>query len=170
MDEAGVPTARAITCTDLASATHAIQEIGAPVVIKASGLAAGEGVIICESVEEARSAAAVMLKDHVFGAAGDTILIEEFMEGEELSVFVLTDGERTVVLPSAQDHKRLLDRDRGPRELGQLDEDRDQGELASGRRRDEAEPDVPVVARDAERLHVDRETTQSPGPCHGRRR
>jgi len=114
MEEAGVPTARAITCNDLAEAYRAISEIGAPVVVKASGLAAGKGVIICETVDEAQSAAAAMLKDGAFGAAGDTILVEEFMEGEELSVFAMTDGERVVVLPSAQDHKRLLERDRGP--------------------------------------------------------
>jgi len=114
MEEAGVPTARAITCNDLAGAYKAISEIGAPVVVKASGLAAGKGVIICETVDEAQSAAAAMLKDGAFGAAGDTILVEEFMEGEELSVFAMTDGERVVVLPSAQDHKRLLERDRGP--------------------------------------------------------
>jgi phosphoribosylamine--glycine ligase len=114
MAEAGVPTARAITCSDLADANNAISEIGAPVVIKASGLAAGKGVIICETVDEARSAAAAMLMDGAFGSAGDTILVEEFMEGEELSVFAMTDGEHVVVLPQAQDHKRLLEHDRGP--------------------------------------------------------
>jgi phosphoribosylamine--glycine ligase len=114
MAEAGVPTARAITCTDLTDAYRAILEIGAPVVVKASGLAAGKGVIICETVDEAQSAAAAMLKDGAFGTAGDTILVEEFMEGEELSIFAMTDGERVVVLPPAQDHKRLLERDRGP--------------------------------------------------------
>jgi phosphoribosylamine--glycine ligase len=114
MADAGVPTARSVTCGNLAEAYAAIGEFGAPVVIKASGLAAGKGVIICETVDEARSAAAAMLKDGLFGKAGDTILVEEFMEGEELSLFVMTDGERFVVLPPAQDHKRLLDRDRGP--------------------------------------------------------
>ena len=114
MTDAGVPTARAVTCTDLPEAYKAISEIGAPLVIKASGLAAGKGVIICETTDEARSAAAAMLEDGAFGAAGDTILVEEFMDGEELSVFVMTDGERVAVLPSAQDHKRLLDGDRGP--------------------------------------------------------
>jgi phosphoribosylamine--glycine ligase len=114
MADAGVPTARAVTCTDLPQAYKAISEIGAPLVIKASGLAAGKGVIICEITDEARSAAAAMLEDGAFGAAGDTILVEEFMDGEELSVFVMTDGEHVAVLPSAQDHKRLLDGDRGP--------------------------------------------------------
>jgi phosphoribosylamine--glycine ligase len=80
MAEAGVPTARAITCTDLTDAYRAISEIGAPL-SSASGLAAGKGVIICETVDEAQSAAAAMLKDGAFGTAGDTILVEEFMEG-----------------------------------------------------------------------------------------
>ena len=114
MTEAGVPTARAIACTTVAAANAAIDDIGAPVVIKASGLAAGKGVIVCQMESEARAAAAAMLEQHAFGTAGDTVLVEEFMEGEELSVFALTDGERIVVLPAAQDHKRLLDGDRGP--------------------------------------------------------
>jgi phosphoribosylamine--glycine ligase len=114
MVEAGVPTGRAITCTDVDSAFRAIAELGAPVVIKASGLAAGKGVIVCQTVDNARSAARGMLEENAFGDAGATILVEEFMEGEELSVFVLTDGERMVPLPAAQDHKRLLDGDRGP--------------------------------------------------------
>ena len=114
MLEAGVPTARAITCRDVQTAERAIDEIGAPVVIKASGLAAGKGVIVCESVEEARAATKSMLEQHAFGEAGATVLVEEFMQGEELSLFVLTDGERAVPLPPARDHKRLLDGDRGP--------------------------------------------------------
>ncbi|HEY9225127.1 MAG TPA: phosphoribosylamine--glycine ligase [Gemmatimonadaceae bacterium] len=114
MVEAGVPTARAITCRTLAEARRAIDDLGAPVVVKASGLAAGKGVIVCQTVAEAVAAATSMLEQHAFGNAGDTVLVEEFMEGEELSVFVLTDGERVVALPAAQDHKRLLDGDRGP--------------------------------------------------------
>ncbi|MGE5103095.1 MAG: phosphoribosylamine--glycine ligase, partial [Deltaproteobacteria bacterium] len=114
MFEAGVPTAMAITCDDVESAERAIAELGAPVVVKASGLAAGKGVIVCESVADARAAARSMLAEGAFGEAGATVLVEEFMEGEELSVFVLTDGERVVPLPPARDHKRLLDADRGP--------------------------------------------------------
>jgi phosphoribosylamine---glycine ligase len=110
----GVPTARAITCASIGEARDAIRQIGAPVVIKASGLAAGKGVIVCQSVDEALAAATSMLEAGSFGAAGATILVEEFMEGEELSLFFLTDGERVVPLPPAQDHKRLLDGDRGP--------------------------------------------------------
>jgi phosphoribosylamine--glycine ligase len=88
--------------------------MGAPVVIKASGLAAGKGVIVCQSVDDAMATAASMLEAGAFGAAGATILVEEFMEGEELSFFLLSDGERVVALPPAQDHKRLLDGDHGP--------------------------------------------------------
>jgi phosphoribosylamine--glycine ligase len=114
MAEAGVPTARAIACDDLAGAERAIDEMGAPVVVKASGLAAGKGVIVCQSVPDARAAARAMLEQHAFGEAGATVLVEEFMQGEELSLFVLTDGERAVPLPAARDHKRLLDGDLGP--------------------------------------------------------
>jgi len=114
MAEAGVPTARAIACDGIGAAYAAIDAIGAPVVIKASGLAAGKGVIICRTVDEARAAASAMLDARVFGSAGDVVLVEEFMEGEELSVFAITDGERFVILPPAQDHKRLLEGDGGP--------------------------------------------------------
>jgi phosphoribosylamine---glycine ligase len=114
MIAAGVPTARAMVCRDVSAAHRAVDELGVPVVIKASGLAAGKGVIICQTVGEARRAIAAMLQQNAFGDAGTTILVEELMEGEELSVFVLTDGERLVPLPAAQDHKRLLEGDRGP--------------------------------------------------------
>src|SRR5262245_6910485 len=114
MVEAGVPTARATTCSTIGAARRAIDEFGAPVVVKASGLAAGKGVIVCQTVAEAYSVAAAMLEENAFGDAGATVLVEELMEGEELSLFVLTDGERIVALPPAQDHKRLLDGDRGP--------------------------------------------------------
>ncbi|HEY6828959.1 MAG TPA: phosphoribosylamine--glycine ligase [Gemmatimonadaceae bacterium] len=114
MLDAGVPTARALTCETLYEVERAIAEIGAPLVVKASGLAAGKGVIICETPQEALDAATAMLSENVFGDAGNTVLIEEFMEGEELSMFFVTDGEFSYALPPAQDHKRLLDGDRGP--------------------------------------------------------
>ena len=82
--------------------------------IKASGLAAGKGVVVATTIDDARRAAASMLSDRAFGDAGDTVLVEEFMSGEELSLFALTDGERVVTLPASQDHKRLNDGDRGP--------------------------------------------------------
>jgi phosphoribosylamine--glycine ligase len=114
MLEADVPTAEAVACTTVDEAYAAIDSLGAPVVVKASGLAAGKGVIVCTTIEEARTAAASMLEGSAFGEAGSTILVEEFMEGEELSVFALTDGESAILLPAAQDHKRLLNDDAGP--------------------------------------------------------
>jgi phosphoribosylamine--glycine ligase len=114
MQAAGVPTARARICTTVDEALTALEESGAPVVIKASGLAAGKGVLVCRDMEEARIAVKAMLTEGAFGDAGSTVLVEEFMEGEELSVFVVTDGTRAIPLVSAQDHKRLLDGDRGP--------------------------------------------------------
>ena len=117
MVAANVPTARAVVCRTIEDAERAIDELSdrdQRVVIKASGLAAGKGVIVAGNRADARRAAASMIADHAFGEAGDTVLVEEFMEGEELSIFALTDGERVVALPAAQDHKRLLDGDRGP--------------------------------------------------------
>jgi phosphoribosylamine--glycine ligase len=114
MERAGVPTGRATICTSLGEALDAIDHYGAPVVIKASGLAAGKGVIVARDLEEARIAAKAMMGEGIFGAAGSTVLVEEFMDGEELSLFVLTDGERAIPLVPAQDHKRLLDGDQGP--------------------------------------------------------
>jgi len=114
MMRAGVPTARATHHTDARAAKLALAEFTAPVVIKASGLAAGKGVVIAQSATEAERAIDAMLNDHVFGSAGAEILIEEFMEGEELSLFVITDGENALPFLAAQDHKRLLDGDFGP--------------------------------------------------------
>ena len=114
MREAGVPTARAIITTEVDRAKGAARAFGAPVVIKASGLAAGKGVIVCTSLDEADRAIESMLVGGAFGVAGSEVLIEEFMEGEELSLFALTDGQRVLPLVAAQDHKRLLEGDRGP--------------------------------------------------------
>ena len=114
MLDAGVPTARAITCTEPERARGAARELGAPVVIKASGLAAGKGVVVCHSIDEAERAIDSMLVQRVFGVAGSEVLVEEFMEGEELSVFAITNGDELVTLEPVQDHKRLLDGDRGP--------------------------------------------------------
>jgi phosphoribosylamine--glycine ligase len=119
MHRVGVPTARAFVCSDVAGADRAIDELtggraDVPVVVKASGLAAGKGVIVCQSAAEARRAAADMLEHDAFGGAGSTLLVEEFMRGEELSLFVVTDGSRAVPLVAAQDHKRLLAGDAGP--------------------------------------------------------
>jgi phosphoribosylamine--glycine ligase len=114
MIEAGIPTARAEMHTRPAEAKVAARRFGAPVVVKASGLAAGKGVIVCQTLAEADQAIDDMLEGNRFGAAGAEVLVEEFMEGEELSVFAITNGADFVMLPGLQDHKRLMDGDRGP--------------------------------------------------------
>lgn len=114
MTAAGVPTGKAETFTDAAAAKAALAGYGLPVVIKADGLAAGKGVIIAETAEQAEAAIDDMLVANKFGAAGAEVLIEEFLEGEECSILALVDGERAVLLPSSQDHKRAFDGDKGP--------------------------------------------------------
>ncbi len=114
MLEDGIATARAEVHTDVAAATACAHRLGAPVVIKASGLAAGKGVIVCLTLREADDAIADILEGNRFGDAGAEVLVEEFMEGEELSIFAITDGSAALVLPGLQDHKRLLDNDMGP--------------------------------------------------------
>ncbi len=114
MLEAGVPTARAERHTDADAAKRAARAYGAPVVVKASGLAAGKGVIVCPTLDAADAAIDLMLREGGMGDAGREILVEEFMEGEELSLFAVSDGERALALVPAQDHKRLHERDEGP--------------------------------------------------------
>ena len=114
MVRAGIPTARSVQHSDAGEAKAALADFGSPVVIKASGLAAGKGVIVAQSTVEAERAIDAMLSDRVFGAAGREILIEEFMEGEEISLFALTDGLQALPLLASQDHKRLLEGDFGP--------------------------------------------------------
>ncbi|HEX7023836.1 MAG TPA: phosphoribosylamine--glycine ligase, partial [Gemmatimonadales bacterium] len=111
---AGVPTAPSRTFTALAPALAYVDRHAEPLVVKASGLAAGKGAIVCPTRGEARTALTRMLRDGVFGDAGRTAIVEGFLEGEELSVLAVTNGRDLVILPPAQDHKRLLDRDRGP--------------------------------------------------------
>ncbi|HKG92603.1 MAG TPA: phosphoribosylamine--glycine ligase [Gemmatimonadaceae bacterium] len=114
MAQAGVPTARAFAHSAVEGARRAVRELGAPVVVKASGLASGKGVIVCQTVAEADAAIDRMLVQRAFGTAGTEILVEEFIEGEELSLFAVTDGQSVLTMLPAQDHKRLLDGDRGP--------------------------------------------------------
>jgi phosphoribosylamine--glycine ligase len=114
MESGGVPTARARRFTDLSDARDYVRSEGAPVVIKADGLAAGKGVTVCESVEQADAALDAALAERVFGEAGASVLVEEFMEGEEASILALVDGANFVLLASSQDHKRALDGDTGP--------------------------------------------------------
>lgn len=113
MMAAGVPTAASETFADEARALDYISSHPEPLVVKASGLAAGKGAVVCATRADATTAAREMLGGK-FGTAGDEILVEEFLDGEELSVLVLTDGERIMLLPPSQDHKRLGERDTGP--------------------------------------------------------
>lgn len=110
----GIPTASARTFTTIAEAKAEIHRLGAPVVVKASGIAAGKGVIVAMTIPEAEAAVDDMLDAKVFGDAGAEVLIEEFMEGEELSLFALTDGEHALTMLGAQDHKRIGEGDTGP--------------------------------------------------------
>ena len=111
---AGVPTAAHRTFTDQAAAEDWVREQGAPIVVKASGLAAGKGAIVCMTEQGAIDAIASMLSDFRFGEAGREVVIEEYMDGEELSVFAVTDGEHFVLLVPSQDHKRVGEGDSGP--------------------------------------------------------
>ncbi len=113
MAGAGVPTAAYEVHTDASTATARIEAMGAPVVVKASGLAAGKGAVVCDTVAEAVKTAREMFSG-AFGEAGRQVVIEEFMEGEELSVFCLADAEDSVTLLSSQDHKRIGEGDTGP--------------------------------------------------------
>lgn len=110
----GVPTARSETFSDIHHALPALEEVSYPVVIKADGLAAGKGVTICATRREAESAVRESLEGGAFGAAGQTVLIEEYLTGDEVSVLALVDGETVVPLLPARDHKRVGEGDSGP--------------------------------------------------------
>jgi phosphoribosylamine--glycine ligase len=112
----GVPTARFLVCESAQEAMTAIarEEFGYPLVLKADGLAAGKGVVIAEDRAAAEDAVRAAMVDKRFGTAGDRVVLEEFLSGQEASYFVLCDGTRFVPLSSAQDHKRIFDDDRGP--------------------------------------------------------
>lgn len=110
----GIPTAAFRTFTRPEPARAFCRELGVPLVVKADGLAAGKGAIVCASLEEADRAIRSCLEDASFGDAGRTVVIEEYMRGEEVSFFVLTDGATALPLAEAQDHKTVWDGDRGP--------------------------------------------------------
>ena len=109
-----IPTASYGSFSNIEEAKKYIYEKGAPIVIKTSGLAAGKGVLICQTVDDAIAAVNKVMKEKVFGAAGDVIIIEEFLTGEEISFFALVDGKNIMPLASAQDHKAVGDGDKGP--------------------------------------------------------
>ena len=114
MERHGIPTARYQTFSDADAAHRYIDEQGAPIVIKADGLAAGKGVVVAMTLEEAHGAIDMMLSDNRFGDAGARVVVEEFLEGEEASFIVMVDGKNMLPLATSQDHKRLLDQDLGP--------------------------------------------------------
>jgi phosphoribosylamine--glycine ligase len=109
-----IPTGAYERFADLDRALAYIDRQGAPIVVKADGLAAGKGVVVAETVEQAREAVRDMLAGNRFGTAGASVVIEEFLDGEEASLFALTDGEHVLALVGAQDHKRAFDGDKGP--------------------------------------------------------
>lgn len=114
MHRHGIPTAKYQTFSDAAQAHAYIDQEGAPIVIKADGLAAGKGVVVAMTLEEAHGAIDMMLADNRLGDAGARVVIEEFLAGEEASFIVVCDGKNVVALATSQDHKRLLDGDAGP--------------------------------------------------------
>jgi phosphoribosylamine---glycine ligase len=110
----GLPTAQYRTFTDAAAAHAYVDERGAPIVVKADGLAAGKGVVVATTTAEAHAAIDAMLLDNTMGDAGARVVIEDFLDGEEASFIVMVDGRNVLPLASSQDHKRLRDGDRGP--------------------------------------------------------
>ena len=114
MQKYNIPTAKYRVFTDAPSACAYIDAEGAPIVVKADGLALGKGVVVAQTVEEAKAAVRAMIEDKTFGQSGARVVIEEYMEGPEVSVLSFTDGEALVPMVSSMDHKRALDGDKGP--------------------------------------------------------
>lgn len=110
----GVPTAAFEVCSSPKAARKAVRRMGAPVVVKATGLAAGKGVTVAHTIVEADQAIARAMEERVFGDAGEMVVIEEFLAGEEASILAFVDGENALLMPAAQDHKAIYDGDRGP--------------------------------------------------------
>ncbi len=113
MERCGVPTAAFGTFTDYEAARQFVVDFKRPVVVKASGLAAGKGVIVCETLDDAFDALRQIMLEHDFGAAGDRVIIEERLSGVEVSAMAFCDGEHVALMPAARDHKRIFDGDRG---------------------------------------------------------
>jgi phosphoribosylamine--glycine ligase len=109
-----IPTAQYQTFTDAAAAHHHIDQQGAPIVVKADGLAAGKGVIVAADVLQAHTAIDMIMTQNKLGAAGARVVIEDYLDGEEASFIVISDGKNILPLPTSQDHKRLKDNDAGP--------------------------------------------------------
>jgi phosphoribosylamine--glycine ligase len=109
-----IPTASSRTFTEYKKALAFLEKTGAPIVVKADGLAAGKGVMVCQTIAEAKAAIELIMLDRAFGAAGDKVLLEECLIGEEASFLAFSDGRTVVPLPTSQDHKPIYDNDQGP--------------------------------------------------------
>ena len=114
MSKYHIPTAKYQTFTELEKALAYIEAQGAPIVVKADGLALGKGVVVADTVAQAKQAAREMMEDHKFGQSGSTVVIEECMTGPEVTVLAFTDGKTVVPMPASQDHKRAYDGNQGP--------------------------------------------------------
>ncbi len=114
MQKYGIPTAEYKTFSSYAQAEEYVRLKGAPIVVKADGLAAGKGVIVAETVDEAIEALKLIMKDNAFGDAGSKVIVEQCLKGEEASFMILTDGKTVVPLATSQDHKQIFDGDKGP--------------------------------------------------------
>lgn len=114
MKKYNIPTAEYEVFMDKEKAISYVREKGAPIVVKASGLAAGKGVVVATTLDEAVDAVNMIMGGRAFGTAGDEVVIEEYLEGEEVSLLAFTDGKTVLPMPSAQDHKRVFDNDQGP--------------------------------------------------------
>ncbi len=114
MNKYGVPTAKGATFSSLKPAEAYIKKMGAPIVVKADGLAAGKGVVVCDTTAKAVAAVKQMLVNKAFGEAGSQVVIEECLKGEEASFLAFTDGKTVLPLPTSQDHKAVFDNDQGP--------------------------------------------------------
>ncbi|HIQ48421.1 MAG TPA: phosphoribosylamine--glycine ligase [Aquifex aeolicus] len=114
MKKYNIPTAKYEVFTDFEEAKKYVEKVGTPIVIKADGLAAGKGAVVCETLEKAIETLDKFLNKKVFGRASEKVVIEEFLEGEEASYIVMINGDKYVPLPTSQDHKRLLEGDKGP--------------------------------------------------------
>ena len=113
MNEAKIPTAQYWSASTEKEAQDLVSEIDRPLVVKADGLASGKGVTVCNSIQETRAAIKESFEGK-FGEAGATLILEECIQGPEVSIFAISDGETLEILPPAQDHKRLLEGDKGP--------------------------------------------------------
>ena len=114
MQKYRIPTAEAVACTTRDEAAAAVKRFGLPCVFKADGLAAGKGVVILSTDDEVKGALKLFFEDRVFGSAGDRVLVERFVDGDEVTFMVLCDGERAIPLATAKDYKRVFDGDLGP--------------------------------------------------------